>query len=67
MTFLLNGKVVVSWPFLGVPWLAAATLQSLPLSSRGFLPFCARASSPLLIKDTSHFRLRAYCTLLRPS
>ena len=38
MTLLLNGKVVVSWPFLGGLWLAAATLQSLPLLSVVFYP-----------------------------
>lgn len=42
----------------GVPWLAAASLQSLPLLSRGLL-LCPRVSSH---EDTSRTGLRAYLT-----
>ena len=42
----------------GVPWLAAASFQSLPPSSRGILPVCLSAFQfPSSYKDTSHIGL----------
>lgn len=73
-SFLASSSVCWFLAMLGVPWLVAATLHSLPPSSRGLLPspalprlssVCLRVSVFSFNKDISHW-IRASANPIDP-
>lgn len=58
-SFLSSSRLPVAVSIFGLPWLAAASLQSQPLPPHGVHTVCLFAVSSLFYKNTSHIGLRA--------